>query len=33
MVFNLSQTDVLKDFCALILCGHHEKGKGPVLGL
>ena len=25
MVLNLSQTDVLKDFCALILCGHHEK--------
>lgn len=25
MELNLSQTDVLKDFCALILCGHHEE--------
>ncbi len=25
MVLNLSQTDALKDFCALILCGHQEK--------
>ncbi len=25
MELNLRQTDTLKDFCALILCGHHEK--------
>lgn len=25
MVLNLNQTDVLKDFCALILCGHNEE--------
>lgn len=25
MILNMSQTDVLKDFCALLLCGHQEK--------
>lgn len=25
MVLNLKQIDALKDFCALILCGHQEK--------